>query len=83
MRYVLVNGRTPFGRFACAECGEAIGNFYLREMSTQLYYCDPTCHANHCNNAVVMLANRAKAALVGLAPIPRKRSAGDEQTVST
>ena len=82
MRYVLVNGRTPFGRFACAGCGEAISNSYLREISTQLYYCDPTCHANHCNNAAVMLANHARAALVGLAPVLRKHSTEDERTVS-
>ena len=66
MRYVLVNGSTPFRRFTCAACGEAIGNSYLREMSTHLYYCDPGCYSDHCDNAVVLLANRTRA-LVGLA----------------
>ena len=83
MRFILVNGRTPFRRFVCAKCGEAIGNCYLHEMATRLYYCDQSCYAEHCKSAVTNLAQRTNAALVGLAPIRSKRSAGDDLTVSS
>jgi hypothetical protein len=63
MKYVLVNGRAPFGRFVCGACGKAIRDSYLREMSTQLYYCDPRCYSDHCNNAAVFLENRTRALL--------------------
>jgi hypothetical protein len=82
MRYVLVNGRTPFRRFTCAACGEEIGNSYLRETSTHLYYCDPGCYSDHCNTAVVAIANRTRA-LVGLAPIGKTRSAEAELSALT
>ena len=82
MKFILVNGRTPFGRTLCAKCGEGVGNCYLRDMTTQLYYCDQSCYAEHCNNAVMNLAHRTKAALVGLAPVRNRRSE-DEFTVST
>jgi hypothetical protein len=83
MRFILVNGRTPFQRFLCAKCGEAIGNCYLREMTTQLYYCDQSCYSEHCKSAVTNLAHRTKTALVGLAPVRNRRSAEEDLTVST
>jgi hypothetical protein len=82
VKYILVNGRSPFGRFACGACGKAIRDSYLREMSTQLYYCDPRCYSDHCNNAAVSLANRTRA-LVGLAHFSKNRSDEAELTVST
>jgi hypothetical protein len=51
-------------------------------MSTHLYYCDPGCYSDHCNNAVELLANRTRA-LIGLAPRGKKRSAEAEQTAFT
>lgn len=83
MRFILVNGRTPFRQFVCAKCGEAISNSYLRETTTHLYYCDQSCYAEHCKNAVMNLADRTKAALVGLAPVRNNRSAKNDLTVST
>jgi hypothetical protein len=80
MRYVLVNGRTPFRRFTCAACGEAISNSYLREMSTHLYYCDPGCYSDHCDKAAVPPANHTRA-LAGTAT--NKRSAEAALTVLT
>ena len=82
MKYVLVNGRTPRRRFACAACGNDIRDSYLREISTQLYYCDPRCHLDHCNNTAVFLANRTRA-LVGIAHFSKSRSDEAELTVST
>jgi hypothetical protein len=67
----------------CAKCGEAIDKRYLREMTTQLYYCDQSCHAEHCKNAAMNLAHRTKAALVGLAPVRDRRSAEEDLTAST
>ena len=68
MNFILVNGRTPCKQCSCALCGERIGASYLREIGTQLCYCDHDCYVGHCNSAVVALANRTRAALVALAP---------------
>ncbi len=83
MRFMLVNGRTPFRRFSCAQCGEAISNCYLRDMTTQLYYCDQSCYSEHCTNAVMNLAHRTKVALAGLAPVRSRRLAEDDLTALT
>jgi hypothetical protein len=83
MRFIVVNGRSPFRRFSCANCGEAIVNSYLREITTHLYYCDQSCYFEHCKSAPKTLAHRTKAALVGLAPVYSKRLAKDELTVSS
>ena len=40
MKFVLVNGRTPRPQSFCALCCEAIGESYLRELTTRLSYCD-------------------------------------------
>jgi hypothetical protein len=64
MIFILVNGRTPCKQCSCALCGERIGASYLREIGTQLCYCDHDCYAGHCNSAVMALANRTRAALV-------------------
>jgi hypothetical protein len=47
MRFVLVNGRTPCRQSFCARCREPIGAGYLREIGTQLCYCDHDCFADH------------------------------------
>jgi hypothetical protein len=67
MNFLLVNGRTPCRSSLCAMCGKSIGNSYLREMGTQLYYCDLNCHADHCKK-VMSLPDRTRAALAALAP---------------
>ena len=66
MNFILVNGRTPCRTSLCALCGKSIGNSYLREMGTLLYYCDQTCHADHCNR-VMHLPDRTRTALRSLA----------------
>jgi len=43
MRFVLVNGRTPSPQSFCVLCCEPIGASYLREIGTQLPYCDHNC----------------------------------------
>jgi len=50
MRFVLVNGRTPCRQSFCGRCREPIGASYLREIDTQLSYCDHACYADHCND---------------------------------
>lgn len=67
MNFILVNGRTPIRRSACALCGKAIEGRYLRETGTHLYYCDRTCYSDHCKR-VMNLAVVKKAALAALAP---------------
>jgi len=68
MRFLLVNGRTPYKQSFCALCGEPVGASYLREIGTQLFYCDHDCYADHCESAVVALANHPGASQAALAP---------------
>jgi hypothetical protein len=63
MNFVLVNGRTPCRYSACALCGESISNAYLRELGTQLYYCDHDCYADHCSRVMDFHAKAASVAL--------------------
>jgi hypothetical protein len=59
LRYVLVNGRTPFARSLCVLCCEPIGMSYLRELGTRLPYCDSGCYDDHCRRAVPTAAPEA------------------------
>jgi hypothetical protein len=62
MRFVLVNGRTPFRQTFCVLCCEPIGGGgYLRDVGTRLCYCDANCYALHCGSALARLGNRARA----------------------
>jgi hypothetical protein len=70
MNFVLVNGRTPCRNSACALCGESVGNSYLRELGTQLYYCDHGCYADHCKRVMDF---HTKTASVALAPDRMKK----------
>jgi hypothetical protein len=49
MKFVLVNGRTPF----CAPCCKSIGESYLRDIAARLGYCNHDSAAKfpflHCN----------------------------------
>jgi hypothetical protein len=45
MRFVLVNGRIPCPKTFCVFCCEPIHASYLREISTQLPFCDNVCYA--------------------------------------
>jgi hypothetical protein len=67
MKFILVNGRTPCRNSTCALCSELIRDCYLREMGTQLYYCDQICYADHCKR-VMDLSDHARASLIALAP---------------
>lgn len=67
MKFVLVNGRTPCRSSGCALCGKPIGNSYMRETGTQLYYCDQSCYADHCKR-VADVTSHTRAVLAALAP---------------
>jgi len=67
MRFVLVNDETPRKQFFCALCGDPIRAGYLREIGTQLCYCDPDCYADHCKSAIMALADFARASWIALA----------------
>ena len=64
MRFVLVNGRTPCKKSVCVLCGEPIGASYLREVGTQLSYCDHDCYTDHCAGAALLFENES----IGLGP---------------
>jgi hypothetical protein len=61
MRFILVNGRMPCRQSVCVRCGGPIAANYLREVGTDLLYCDHDCYADHCERAVRALTNHAKA----------------------
>jgi hypothetical protein len=46
MKFLMVNGRVPCKQSSCVLCGEPIGAAYLREIGTQLCYCDHDCYAD-------------------------------------
>lgn len=82
MKFILVNGRTPCRNSTCALCSESIGNCYLREMGTQLYYCDQICYADHCKS-VMNLSNNARASLIAFAPKRVKETSEAELMLTT
>ncbi len=59
MRFILVNGRTPCPRSLCALCRRPIRATYLREVNTRLSYCDETCYAEHCADAMLAIEGYA------------------------
>ena len=62
MKFVLVNGRTPFRRHICGLCSEPIGESgYLRDMRTRLCYCGAECYALKSSKAMMLLETEAKA----------------------
>jgi hypothetical protein len=61
MKFVLVNGRTPRPQSFCALCCEAIGESYLRELTTQLSYCVHRCYVSHRKTAAPALQKHAMA----------------------
>lgn len=61
MRYILVNGRTPSTQSFCVLCCEPIVGGYLREIGTDLPYCDHACYAAHCNSALRQIEKHSKA----------------------
>jgi hypothetical protein len=61
MKFVLVNGRTPRPRPSCVCCFQPIEAGYLREIGTNLTYCDHDCYVEHCKSAFVLLEKRATA----------------------
>jgi hypothetical protein len=82
MKFILVNGRTPCRNSTCALCGESISNSYLREMGTQLYYCDESCYSDHCKR-VVDLSNSTRAGLVAVSPKRMKKASEAELMLTT
>jgi hypothetical protein len=61
IRFALVNGRSPRPDAFCVTCEARIGAGYLREVGTQLIYCDQNCYAGHCKSAALALIAKAKA----------------------
>jgi hypothetical protein len=61
MEFVMVNGRTPRQPSFCALCCESIGESYLREIATRLFYCGHGCYLDHCKVPVLALENLARA----------------------
>lgn len=51
IKFILVNGRTPSRSSLCVQCCKPIGMGYLREIATELPYCDAGCYANHRKSA--------------------------------
>lgn len=63
MRFVLVNGRTPFRQNFCGLCREPIGEGgYLRDIRTRLCYCGEARYALESDNPGMPAESQAKAA---------------------
>ena len=52
MKFVLVKDRTPRRQSVFALCCESIGESYLRDIATQLAYCNHECYVHHCKRPV-------------------------------
>jgi hypothetical protein len=61
MKFVVVNGGTPRQQTRCALCCEPIRKSYLRELTTQLSYCDHRCCVGHRKIATPVLQKHARA----------------------
>lgn len=61
MRFIVVNGRTPFRKTFCLWCCEEISAGYLRDVRTLLPYCDYECYTLE-RDARSFLAERTRAA---------------------
>jgi hypothetical protein len=61
MKFVLVSGRTPRTKSFCALCCGPIGESYLRDIATQLTYCNHKCYVDHYNVPVLALQYHATA----------------------
>jgi hypothetical protein len=61
MKFVLVNGRTPRPESFCALCCNAIGESYVRDLTTRLSYCDHECYLGHGKVGFAVLEQRAMA----------------------
>ena len=61
MKFVLVKGRTPRTQSFCALCCDSIGESYLRDIATQLAYCNHECYVHHCKGLVPALQYHAMA----------------------
>jgi hypothetical protein len=72
MRFVLVNGRTPKLSSFCAVCCEPIEASYLREIATQLCYCDRNCYLNRSMRIVPTLQYHSSASHA--APPPARQA---------
>jgi hypothetical protein len=56
MNFVLVNGRTPHGESFCGLCCQRIGHDgYVRDIRTQLCYCNTKCYRSHSGSASLVI----------------------------
>ena len=61
MKFVLVNGRTPFRQNYCVWCCTPISTGYLRDIATRLCYCDHQCYMLYRENSALLLGGRVRA----------------------
>lgn len=59
LRAIFVNGRQPRDDVYCALCCEKIRQMYIRDIKTNLYYCDQPCYRGHVKFCELALARRA------------------------
>ncbi len=62
MKFVLVNGRTPFRKSHCVLCAVPIGEGgYLRDIRTGLCYCGAECYALRSAKSSTLPEDQARA----------------------
>ena len=47
MSFILVNGRAPRPRSACAWCRDPLTAGYVRDVASGLFYCCHPCYVDH------------------------------------
>jgi hypothetical protein len=81
MKFVLVNERTPRAPSVCAHCSTPIGLRYLRDVSSQLLYCDRECYLRDSKQAA-RTKSLAPTGIDGL-PIPFTGAGIDSLLIGT
>lgn len=62
MKFLWVNGRTLRHEAFCAMCCKPLGETYLRELTSRLYYyCNHKCYLAHYKGPFRGLSERARA----------------------
>jgi hypothetical protein len=55
MRCIIVNGANLKAEARCAHCGNNIGDNYIREIGSQLIYCDYRCYSTASKSSVAAI----------------------------
>jgi hypothetical protein len=68
MNFMLVNGRTPHRESFCGLCCQRIGHDgYVRDIRTQLCYCNTNCYRAHSGSSSLVVFEGARQSITNSA----------------